>query len=74
MKLVQIYSKIYSKITIITNFLAFFSVVIFEFFFLDQDPEVKMNADPDPQPWFLLIQITHSSICLPPPAGALPRP
>ena len=32
MKLVQIYSKIYSKITIITNFLAFFSVVIFEFF------------------------------------------
>ena len=74
MKLVQIYSKIYSKITIITNFLAFFLLLFLNFSLLDQDLGGKMNADPDPQPWFLLIQITHSSIYLPPPTGALPRP
>ena len=35
----------------ITNILAFFQFFSSKFIPLDPDPEVKMNADPDPQPW-----------------------
>ena len=46
MELVQIYLT--KKITITTDFLAFFSLLPSHFSLLDLD------ADPDPQPWFSL--------------------
>ena len=45
MELVQIYFKNLNKLAVITNFLAFFMNA-------DPDPVMKMNVDPDPQPWF----------------------
>ena len=36
-----------SKITIITNFLEFFSFFFFNFPLLDPDPGGEINADPD---------------------------
>ena len=64
MEQVQIYFNFFNKITIITNFLAFFFPSIFSFRIriliadpggkinADSDSEGKMNVDPDPQPWW----------------------
>ena len=46
MELHQIYLLFKNKITISTNFLAFFLLFSSNFFFLDPDPGRKMNADP----------------------------
>ena len=50
MELVQIYFRMFNKITIITIFLAFFEfflLIFFHFFLLVQDPDLgmKMNTD-----------------------------
>ena len=65
MEQVQIYFNFFNKITIITNFLAFFffpSIFSSRIRILiadpggkinaDSDSEGKMNVDPDPQPWW----------------------
>ena len=39
-----------------TNFLAFFLFLFDNFSLLDPDPGVKINVDPDPQPWFIQIE------------------
>ena len=57
MELVQIYFKKteYSKVAVISNFLAFFQFLVDKFTLLDSDPGGKMNADMDPQPWARII-------------------
>ena len=54
MELVQIYFKKLNKLAVISNFLAFFLFLVDKLTLLDPDPDAgeKMNADPDPQPWF----------------------
>ena len=64
--------KFILKLQLLQISLHFFLLLFLNFSLLDPNQGGKMNTDPDPQPWFLLIQIT--SICIPPPAGALPRP
>ena len=49
----QIYFKFFFyKIAVISNFLAFFLFFFEKCSLLDPDQGGKMNADPDPQPWF----------------------
>ena len=46
MELVQIYFKTLDKVTVISNFLAFFLLLVDKFTLLDPDPGGKMNVDP----------------------------
>ena len=54
MELVKIYFILFIKVTILTNFLAFY-LLFLNFFLLDPDAVGKMYADPDPQPCFYAV-------------------